>query len=76
MIASYFLSPLTKITNPENTSEIKLVKYSNSKRVNDSKLHNSIPITLHNNFLTFRDTGKDFELKGDLLKLITEETIM
>ena len=33
-------------------------------------IHNSIPITLHDNFLTFRDTSKIFELKGDLLKMI------
>ena len=32
---------------------------------------NTIPITLHNNLLTFRDTGRVFELKGDLLKMIT-----
>ena len=32
--------------------------------------HNTIPITLYNNLLTFRDTGKEFELKGDLLKMI------
>ena len=35
------------------------------------KINNSIPITLHNNLLTFRDTKKQFELKGDLLKMIT-----
>ena len=34
------------------------------------KTHNSIPITLHDNLLTFRDTGREFELKGDLLKTI------
>ena len=33
-------------------------------------IKNIIPITLHNNFLAFRDTSKVFELKGDLLKLI------
>ena len=34
--------------------------------------HNSIPITLHDN-LFFRDTNKVFELKGDLLKMITNK---
>ena len=53
--------PLTKITNPENTSHFKLVKNSNSNRVNDLLIKNSIPITLYNNLLTFPDTGKDFE---------------
>ena len=35
------------------------------------KIHNSIPITLHGNLLTFQDTGRVFELKGDLLEMIT-----
>ena len=37
------------------------------------KINNSIPITLHNKLLTFRDTKKRFELKGDLLKMITNK---
>ena len=32
---------------------------------------NKIPITLYGNILTFRDTGKELELKGDLLEMIT-----
>ena len=36
-------------------------------------IHNTIPITLHDNLLTFCDTGKEFELKGDLLKMITNK---
>ena len=71
IIASYLLSPLAKITNPENSTQFKLVKDSSSNRVNDLLIHNSIPITLCNNILTFRDTGREFELKGDLLKMIT-----
>ena len=35
--------------------------------------HNSIPITLRDNLLTFRDKSKLFELKGDLLKMITNK---
>ena len=73
ILATYLLSPLSKITNPENTTQYKLLKDANSNRVNDLKIHNSIPITLHNNLLTFRDTGKEFELKGDLLKMITNK---
>ena len=65
--------PLSKITNPENTTQFKLIKDSSSNRVNDLKINNSIPITLHNNLLTFRDTNKQFELKGDLLKMITNK---
>ena len=70
ILASYLMSPLSKITNPENTTRIKLVKDANSNRVNDLNINNSIPITLYNNMITFRDTGKEFELKGDLLKMI------
>ena len=36
-------------------------------------IHNSRPITLHDNLLTFRDSNKQFELKGDLLKMITNK---
>ena len=73
ILAGYLMSPLSKKTNHENTSQFKLVKDSTSNRVNDLKIHNSIPITLHKNLLTFRDTGKVFELKGDLLEMITNK---
>ena len=63
-IASYFLSHLSKIINPEITTQFKLLKDSTSNRVNHLKIHNSIPITLHDNLLTFCDTGKVFEMKG------------
>ena len=73
ILASYLLSPLSKITNPENTSQLKLVKDHNSNRVNDLLIQKTIPVTLFNNLLTFRDTGKGFELQGKLLKLITNK---
>ena len=73
ILAIYLMSPLSRITNPENKSQFKLVKDSTSNRVNDLKINNSIPITLHNNLLTFRDTNKQFELKVDLLKMITNK---
>ena len=31
------------------------------------------PINFYNNLLTIRDTAREFELQGDLLKLITNE---
>ena len=71
ILTSYLMSPLSKITNLENSSRFKLVKDSSSNRDNDLKMHNSIPITLYGNMLTFRDTNKQFELKGDLLEMIT-----
>ena len=64
------MSPLSKMTNPGNTSQFKLVKNSTSNRVNALLIHNTIPITLHAKLVTFRDTGKKFELKGDLWKMI------
>ena len=73
ILATYLMSPLSKIKNPENTSQFKLVKDHNSNRVNDLLMKNKMPITLYNNILTFRDTGKEFELKGDLLKMITNK---
>ena len=73
ILASYLMSPLSKITNPENTTQFKLVKDANSNRVNDLNINNSIPITLYNIMIPFRDTGKEFELKGDLLKMITNK---
>ena len=74
VLASGFLSPLSKIINPENTSHFKkLVQDSSSNRVNDLLIHNTIPVTLFDNLLTFRYTGKIFELKGDLLKMITNK---
>ena len=71
IIATYLMSTLSKITNPENTSQFKLVKDHNSNRVNDLKINKTIPITLYGNILTFLDTNKQFELKGDLLEMIT-----
>ena len=73
IIARYLMSPLSKITNLENSSQFQPVKDSNSNRVNELKIKKTIPITLYNNLLTFLDTGKEFELEGDLLKLITNQ---
>ena len=69
-IATYLMSPLSKITNPESSTQFKLLKEFSSSRVNDLLIHITIPISLHDNLLTFRDTGKMFEMKGDLLKLL------
>ena len=73
ILATYLMSPLSRITNPENSSQFKLVKDSNSNRVNDLLMKNKIPITLYGNMLTFRDTNKQFELTGDLLEMITNK---
>ena len=73
ILATYLIYLLSEITNPENSSQFKLVKDSNSKRVSDLKINKTIPITLYNNLLLLGDTGKEFELTGDLLKMITNE---
>ena len=73
IIASYLLSPLSKLTKPENTSQYKLVKDPSSNSVNNSLINKTTPVTLHSNLLTFPDTDEKFELQ-DLLKMITNET--
>ena len=71
ILATYLMSPLSRITNPDNTSQFRSVKDHNSNRVNDLKINKTIPITLYGNMLTFRHTNKQFKLKGDLLEMIT-----
>ena len=58
IIASYLLSPLSKITSLENTSQFNLVKDFNSNGVSDFLIHITIPVTLHDIFLIFRGTTK------------------
>ena len=70
ILAIYLMSPLSKITIFENTTHFRLVKDFSSNRVNDLLIHNTIPFNFHDNFWTFRDTGKVFELKGDFSKMI------
>ena len=76
IMASLMLSLLSKIANLENTTQLKVVKNSNSNRVKNLLIPNSIPITSHDNLFTFRDIGKIFELKGYLLKMITNKDYM
>ena len=73
IIASYLLAPSSKLTNPEHPSRFKLAKDPNSNRVNDLLIKDTTPITLHDNLLTFHDSNKEFELKADLLKMITNK---
>ena len=73
ILASYLMSPLSKITNRENTTQFRLVKNLNSNRVSYLLKNNTIPITLLDKLETFRDTCKVFELKGHLLKKITNK---
>ena len=72
LLASYLLSPLSKITDLENNSRFILVENSNSNRVKDLLIHKTKPVTLYNKLLTFRDTDEEIELK-DLLKMISNK---
>ena len=76
VISSNLLSPLSKFTNLENTSQFELVKASISNRSNDLLVHNTKSVSLFDNLLTIRDPGKTFELKGDLLKMITDDNFI
>ena len=71
ILASCLMSFLSKINNPEDTGQFKLVKDPSSNRVNGLLIKNTIPITLHVNMRTFRHTGKVFDIIGDLLKMMT-----
>ena len=71
-LASHLLSPLSKIINPQHTSQFNLVKDPDSNRVNDLLKNKTIPVTLYNNLLTFLDTDKNFEIQ-DLSKMIFNE---
>ena len=44
LLASYLLSPLSKITDPENTIQLELVKDPNSNRVISLLSNNTKPI--------------------------------
>ena len=69
-IASYLLSPLSKITNPEYTRQNKLTKHPDSNRVHDLLKNKTKPVTVYDYLLTFRDTKEEFEWNGELLKMI------
>ena len=71
LIAPYLASSLVNLFTPENKSQFRLRKDSNSTKMNGFLMHGKIPITLFSNMITFRVTNKSFRLEGDLLKLIT-----
>ena len=45
IIATYLLSSLSKITNPEHTSLFKLVNDPDSKRLVDRSINKTMPVT-------------------------------
>ena len=70
-MAPYLASSLVNLFISENKSQFRLGKDINSTKMNDFLLHGNIPVSLHSNMITFRDSNKSFKLDGDLLKLIT-----
>ena len=70
-IANCLFSPLSKISNPENTSQFELVKDPNSISVNDKLVYKTKLVTLYNKLITFHDTEKKFKLQGNHLKMMT-----
>ena len=75
ILGNCLLSPLSKITNPENSPQFKLIKDHNSNRVKHLLFHNTIRDPLYNDLLTFRDTGKEFQLQGDLFKIDNKQKL-
>ena len=71
--ASCLMSVLSKISNPQHASQVKLMKDPSSNKVNHSLINKTIPVALHNNILKIRVTDKELELQGDLLKKITNK---
>ena len=69
--AAYLLSPLSQFNNPEYTRQFKLVRDPDSNRVNDHLKNKTMPVSLYDKLLTFRDIDGNFELNGDLLKRIS-----
>ena len=74
IITFYSLSLLSKITNPEHTSQFKQINDPNSSRVSDLLKNKTIPVALYDNFLRLFNTDKKFEIQGDLAKMMTNKT--
>ena len=64
------MSPIINLNKPENTSPIKLVKRSNSNRVNEVLKIKAIPATLYENPINFHNSVKKFDSGGDLMRRI------
>ena len=71
ILATSLMSLLSEFINPQHTGHFKLLKDLLSNRVNDMLINKVIPVTPYDNFSTFLDTDKKFELQGGLLKMIT-----
>ena len=73
ILVSYLMSPLSKITSLAHTSQSTLRRIPDSNRVSDLLINKTIPITVNDNLLKFRDTDKNCELEEDLMKMTTNK---
>ena len=71
LIAPYLMTSLATLFTPENKSQFRLRKDTNSSKINNLLIHRGIPVTLFSNMIIFRDSNKSFKLEGDLLELMT-----
>ena len=71
LIAPYLTSSLVEVFKKDNKSQFRLRKDPNSTKMNDFLIHETIPVNIFSNMITFRDSNKTFRLEGDLLKVIT-----
>ena len=64
---------LSTITNLETMSHFKILRDPNSNRINDLLINKTIQVNFFDNLLTLPDTDKRFELRGRLLKMMTNK---
>ena len=69
--APYLAFSLVNLFKSENKSQFRLRKDLKSTKMSDFSIHGKIPVRLHSNMITSRDSNKTCKLDGDLLKLIT-----
>ena len=70
--ASYSVNPLSKVSKAENESQFEIEKNLDSNKVNVFLRNATILLFLCIMMLTFRHNIKTFQLKGDTLKMITD----
>ena len=67
----YIGSLLINLVRLESIGQFRLVKDAISNRVIDVLINKTAFVNLFDNLLTFCDSYKKFNLKGDLFKMIT-----
>ena len=57
LIAPYLAFSLVNLFKPDNKSQFRLGKDPNSTKMNDFLIDGNIPVSLHSNMITFRDSN-------------------